>query len=217
MERFLNRRRELDVLGLGLPGMTGRPAEDPRGTDAGEEEPLERLISFDEGPVHLGGSWQQHHVDENTSRGLSSATEKWTGNFSRGATVPRASRGPETSRPQPRADIDGYLAGLPADKRAALQKLRKDIKAAAPRAEEGLSYGLPGFRLDGRPLACFAAAANHCSLHPMSAAVIRAHAADLAGYETSKGTIRFPAGKPLPSTLVRKIVKTRMAELQARK
>jgi uncharacterized protein YdhG (YjbR/CyaY superfamily) len=139
------------------------------------------------------------------------------GQFFKGATVPRASRGPETSRSQPRADIDGYLAGLPADKRAALQKLRKDIKAAAPRAEEGLSYGLPGFRLDGRPLACFAAAANHCSLHPMSAAVIRAHAADLAGYETSKGTIRFPAGKPLPSTLVRKIVKTRMAELQARK
>jgi uncharacterized protein YdhG (YjbR/CyaY superfamily) len=139
------------------------------------------------------------------------------GQFFKGATVPRASRGAETSRPQPRADIDAYLAGLPADKRAALQKLRKDIKAAAPRAEEGLSYGLPGFRLDGRPLACFAAAANHCSLHPMSAAVIRAHAADLAGYETSKGTIRFPAGKPLPSTLVRKIVKTRMAELQAPK
>lgn len=126
----------------------------------------------------------------------------------------RASGRTGTAKPQPRADIDAYLAGLPADKRAALQKLRKDIKAAAPRAEEGLSYGLPGFRLDGRPLACFAAAANHCSLHPMSAAVIRAHAADLAGYETSKGTIRFLPGKPLPAVLVRKIVKTRVAELE---
>ena len=129
----------------------------------------------------------------------------------------RASRRTSGSQPPPRGDIDAYLAGLPADKRAALQKLREDIKAAAPGAEEGLSYGLPGFRLGGRPLACFAAAANHCSLHPMSAAVIRAHAGDLAGYETSKGTIRFPAGKPLPRVLVRKIVKTRMAELQGRR
>jgi uncharacterized protein YdhG (YjbR/CyaY superfamily) len=124
-----------------------------------------------------------------------------------------ASRRNPASKSQPTPDIDTYLAGLPADKRAALQKLRKDIQAAAPGAEEGHSYGLPGFRLGGRPLACFAAAANHCSLHPMSAAVIRAHAADLAGYETSKGTIRFSPGKPLPAVLVRKIVKTRMAEL----
>ena len=113
--------------------------------------------------------------------------------------------------------MDAYLQSLPADQRAALDKLRKDIKAAAPLAEEGLSYGLPGFRLDGRPLACFAAAASHCSLYPMSANVILRHADDLARYETSKGTIRFPAGKPLPTTLVRKIVKTRMAELQGRK
>ena len=133
--------------------------------------------------------------------------------FREGNIVARAVRrtgAPKTHRP---ADIDEYLAGLPADKRAALQKLRKDIKAAAPRAEEGLSYGLPAFRLNGRPLSCFAAAANHCSLHPMSAAVIRAHAADLTDYETSKGTIRFLPGKPLPAVLVRKIVKTRMAEL----
>jgi uncharacterized protein YdhG (YjbR/CyaY superfamily) len=128
--------------------------------------------------------------------------------------VARASGRAGTSKPQPGGDIEAYFAGLPADKRAALQKLRKDIQAAAPHAEEGLSYGLPGFRLNGRPLACFAAAADHCSLHPMSAAVIRAHAADLAGYETSKGTIRFPPGKPLPAALVRKIVRTRMAELE---
>jgi len=110
-------------------------------------------------------------------------------------------------------DLDAYIASVPPDKRAALRKLRKDIKAAAPEAEEGLSYGLPAFRLHGRPLACFAAATSHCSLYPMSATVIRAHAADLTKYETSKGTIRFSPDKPLPTTLVRKIVKTRMAEL----
>jgi uncharacterized protein YdhG (YjbR/CyaY superfamily) len=113
--------------------------------------------------------------------------------------------------------MDGYLASVPADQRAALEKLRKDIRTAAPQAEEGVSYGLPAFRLDGRPLACFAAARNHCSLYPMSGTVMRTLAADLARYETSKGTIRFAAAKPLPSTLVRKIVKTRMAELQGRR
>jgi uncharacterized protein YdhG (YjbR/CyaY superfamily) len=111
-------------------------------------------------------------------------------------------------------DLDAYLASVPPDKREALRKLRKDIKAAAPEAEEGLSYGLPAFRLHGRPLACFAAAANHCSLYPMSATVIATLATELAAYTTSKGTIRFPPEKPLPSTLVRKIIKTRMAELQ---
>ena len=110
-------------------------------------------------------------------------------------------------------DIDAYLAALPADKRATLQKIRKAISAAAPRAQESVSYGLPAFRLDGRPLVCFAAATNHCSFYPMSPAVIRAHAADLEDYETSKGTIRFTTQKPLPAALVRKLVKARIAEL----
>jgi uncharacterized protein YdhG (YjbR/CyaY superfamily) len=125
----------------------------------------------------------------------------------------RASSSKEKSGQQP-ADLDAYLASVPPDKRAALQKLRKAISAAAPRAEEGFSYGLPAFRLGGRPLVCFAAAANHCSFYPMSPAVIRAHAADLANYDTSKGTIRFAADKPLPAALVRKLVKDRIAELE---
>jgi uncharacterized protein YdhG (YjbR/CyaY superfamily) len=117
------------------------------------------------------------------------------------------------SEPQRPDSIDAYLASVPADRRAALQRLRRVVRAAAPRAEEGFSYGLPAFRLGGRPLVCFAAATSHCSFFPMSPAVIRAHAAGLTGYETSKGTIRFQPEKPLPVALVRKIVKARIAEL----
>ena len=112
------------------------------------------------------------------------------------------------------ADVDVYLASLPAEKRAALQNLRRAIRAAAPRAEEGFSYGLPAFRLDGRPLVCFGAATSHCSFFPMSPAVIRAHGEALKGFNTSKGTIRFLAEKPLPVALVRTLVRARLAELK---
>ena len=110
-------------------------------------------------------------------------------------------------------DVDAYLAAVPLEPRRALQKLRTAMAAAAPRAEEGFSYGLPAFRLDGRPLVCYRAAAKHCSFFPMSPAVIRAHTSDLEGYDTAKGTIRFQAEKPLPAALVRKIVLARVAEL----
>lgn len=108
--------------------------------------------------------------------------------------------------------IDEYLAGVTAEQRAALQKLRKMIQAAAPKAEECISYGLAAFRLDGRPLVAFGAAAKHCAFFPMSGQTVADHADDLERYDTSKGTIRFPADKPLPAALVCKLVKARIAE-----
>jgi uncharacterized protein YdhG (YjbR/CyaY superfamily) len=108
---------------------------------------------------------------------------------------------------------DAYLKAVPADQRAALSKLRQAIKAAAPQAEECISYQLPAFRLDGKFLACFGAAKSHCSLYPGSWA-IEAHAGDLKKYSVSKGTIRFPADQPLPATLVKKLVKARIADMR---
>jgi uncharacterized protein YdhG (YjbR/CyaY superfamily) len=113
-------------------------------------------------------------------------------------------------------NIDEYLAALSDDKRAALEKLRKTIRAAAPKAQECISYGIPAFRQD-RMLVGFGAAANHCAFYPMSAATVAAHKEELAGYDTSKATIRFQPAKPLPAALVRKLVKARLAENLARR
>jgi len=107
--------------------------------------------------------------------------------------------------------IDEYLAPLSDEKRAALEKLRKAIKSAAPEAEECISYQIPGFRLNGRLLVSFGAAANHCAFYPGKFPV-EDNKDELKAYETSKGTIRFPADRPLPATLVRKLVKSRIAE-----
>jgi uncharacterized protein YdhG (YjbR/CyaY superfamily) len=105
---------------------------------------------------------------------------------------------------------DGYLAAVSDDKRAALETLRKTIKAAAPEAEECISYGLPAFRLNGKLLVAYGAAANHCAFYPGS--VVAALKDELKDYDTSKGTIRFPAGRPLPPALVRKLIKLRIAK-----
>ena len=108
--------------------------------------------------------------------------------------------------------IDDYLSTLSAEPRATLQKLRKDIKSAAPGAEECIAYGIPTFRVNGKMLVSFGAHAKHCAFYP-GAQPIREHKDALMGYDTEKGTIRFDPARPLPTTLVRKLVKTRLASL----
>jgi uncharacterized protein YdhG (YjbR/CyaY superfamily) len=110
--------------------------------------------------------------------------------------------------------IDEYLAGVGADQRAALEKLRKIIHAAVPKAEECIDYGVAAFRLNGKAIAGFGAGAKHCSYFPMSGATIHTLRAELKGYETTKGSIHFSPDKPLPAALVRKLVKARIAEIK---
>lgn len=113
--------------------------------------------------------------------------------------------------------VEDYLAALPEEPRAALEKLRKTIKTAAPDAIETISYQMPAFKDQGRFLVSYAAFKDHCSLFPASEAVLEALGEELKPYFSGKGTIRFHADKPLPAALVKKIVKVRLEENAARK
>jgi uncharacterized protein YdhG (YjbR/CyaY superfamily) len=116
-----------------------------------------------------------------------------------------------SSTPEKVATIDEYLASVTDEQRVALEKLRETIRAAAPQAEECISYQVPAFRQSGM-LVGFGAAAKHCSLYLMNGHTVAAFADELKNYDTSKSAIRFPASKPLPARLVRKLVKARLAE-----
>lgn len=116
--------------------------------------------------------------------------------------------------PKPAKTVDDYIASAPEKRRAALKKLRQTIKAAAPKANEILSYGMVGFKQDGKRVAYFAYWKSHTALYGTSRKFIDAHADDLKPYVQSKGTIQFPADKPIPYGLVTKIVKARIAEIE---
>lgn len=114
-------------------------------------------------------------------------------------------------------EIDQYLAKVPEPAHTTLQKVRAMIRAAAPaEAVECLSYSMPAFRYKGA-LVAYAAFKNHCSLFPMSASLLDSMADDLKGFRTSKGTLQFPPDKPPSAALVKKIVKLRVAQNEAKK
>jgi uncharacterized protein YdhG (YjbR/CyaY superfamily) len=106
-------------------------------------------------------------------------------------------------------DVDDYFSRLSEDARAALEKLRQTIKSIVPEAVEVISYQIPTFKYQGRMLVSYAAFSQHCSFFP-GLGPIEAHRDELKSYQTSKGTIRFSASRPLPATLVKKLVKTRI-------
>ena len=121
-----------------------------------------------------------------------------------------------TSRPAPAPNtVDAYLARVPPKFRATLQRLRRTIKAAAPDAEEVISYRMPAFRQNGM-LVYFAAFEDHCSLFVGSPTVRRQFSAELKPFMRGKGTLRFTPDRPLPAGLVTRIVKARVAENAAR-
>jgi uncharacterized protein YdhG (YjbR/CyaY superfamily) len=110
------------------------------------------------------------------------------------------------------AQVQRYMALQPAKHRAALRKIRAIIRATAPTAVEHFSYGIPGFRLNERPLVWYAAFREHLSLYPVTASIKRALAGAIDGYQTSTGTIRLPLDEPMPVTVIKKIVKARARE-----
>jgi len=121
----------------------------------------------------------------------------------------------KVTKPVIARDIDTYLAALPQEGRVVLGKLRKVIRAAAPDAEETISYQIPSFRYHG-PLVFFAAFRNHYSFYVVSKSILDTFSSELKPFEISGTTIHFSADHPLPASLVRKIVKVRMEENEAR-
>jgi uncharacterized protein YdhG (YjbR/CyaY superfamily) len=107
-------------------------------------------------------------------------------------------------------EVDQHLAKIPEPQRSTLQLLRKAIREVIPEAQEVISYGFPGYKLDGKIICGFDAFKNHCSFFPHSSLVIPELEKELVNYKTSKGALQFGIDKPLPKTLVRKLIKTRI-------
>ena len=123
---------------------------------------------------------------------------------------------PKTPKASEAAKANHYIAALPVKARTGLRSLQRAIASALPGATLGISYGIPAFKLNGRPVVWFAGFKQHSSFFP-GVAAIRSHVAELKAYRTSKGTIQFPPDKPLPPNLVASLVKARLTEMQKKR
>lgn len=111
------------------------------------------------------------------------------------------------------AAVEQYLDGLPEPQRSTLRALRAALLEVSPQAEEAIKYGMPALTVEGTAVAGYAGFADHCGYYPMSGGVIAAAGDAVAGYETSKGALKFPIDRPLPMALVRQLMTLRLAEL----
>lgn len=111
-----------------------------------------------------------------------------------------------------RRQTSKYLAAAPPETRRRLKLIRDLVRRTAPKSVEVFSYGIPGFRLNDKPFVWCAAFKEHISLYPMTGAIRRAHAKALKGYKTSTGTVQFPLDRPLPISLIRKLIRARATE-----
>ena len=112
--------------------------------------------------------------------------------------------------------VDEYISTQPAERQPALQRVRRAIRKGLPEAEEGISYQIPAYKLDGSPVLYFAGWKEHFSLYPATGALVEAFGDDLARYVVSKGTIRFPLTQSVPVRLIERIAKFRAAEARTR-
>ena len=106
--------------------------------------------------------------------------------------------------------VDEYLDAAPEPHRSTLIALRRTLRELLPEATEGLSYGVPAFKMEGEPVAGYAYHRNHCGYYPHSESVLSQLADELSGYKWSKGTLKFPIDEPLPKSLVAQLVDTRL-------
>jgi uncharacterized protein YdhG (YjbR/CyaY superfamily) len=109
--------------------------------------------------------------------------------------------------------VDEYLAEAPEPHKSTLVELRETLRRLLPEGEEGLSYGVPAFKVGGKAVAGYAYFKNHCSYFPHSGSVLPEMGDELIGYEWSKGTLHFPTDEPLPPHLVRRLVEVRLEQL----
>ena len=121
-----------------------------------------------------------------------------------------------SSQLQVNDQIRAYLAAQPPKARAVLKQIRDVIRTVTPDAVDSFSYRIPGVKLDGKALVWYAGFTHHTSLYPIGEKIRAQHAVELEGYETSKGTVRFPLDQPLPIPLIKRLVKARMEEVRTK-